>query len=192
MTSDESVARAAYLLDRLGRLLRAQADGRGLNRAQWEALRFLARANRFSRTPSALAEFLAATRGTVSQTVIALERKGLLAKSVDDRDGRGVRLDLTEAGWDLIETSDPFSDLAAALASLPPLHVTVMAQGLSRVLDALLHSRGRRAFEVCAACRHFVRERTPGDDGGPHHCSLLDTPLSDADSRLICAEHEAA
>src|SRR5262249_11418773 len=48
----------------------AQGDGfvAGRTPAQWTALRYFARANRFSRTPSAFAEFHGTTRGTASQT----------------------------------------------------------------------------------------------------------------------------
>ena len=70
----------AWPLERLTRLMRAGEHEGGLNPAQWEALRYLARANRFSRTPAALADFLGTTRGTVSQTVIALERTGHLTR----------------------------------------------------------------------------------------------------------------
>ncbi len=72
---------AAQLIERLDRLVRSGESGHGLNPAQWEALRYLARANRFSRNPAALADYLGSTRGTVSQTLIALEQKGHVART---------------------------------------------------------------------------------------------------------------
>ena len=45
----------------------------GVDTAQLMALRFFARANSFSRTPSAFAEFQATTRGTALQAIKALE-----------------------------------------------------------------------------------------------------------------------
>jgi DNA-binding MarR family transcriptional regulator len=72
----DRAARAVDLIERMGRLLRASDHASGLNPAQAEALRYLLRANRFSRTPAALAEYLGSTRGTVSQTLLALEAKG--------------------------------------------------------------------------------------------------------------------
>src|SRR5690606_124477 len=53
--------RVILLLDRLSRLSRELQFVDGLNPAQWEALRFVARANRYSRTPTALAEYLGST-----------------------------------------------------------------------------------------------------------------------------------
>ena len=46
---------AARLVDRLERLARLDATPDPLNAAQWEALRYLARANRYSRTPAEMA-----------------------------------------------------------------------------------------------------------------------------------------
>ena len=44
-------------LERLARLMRQRGHGHGLNPAQWEALRYLQRANRLSNTPGALARY---------------------------------------------------------------------------------------------------------------------------------------
>ena len=46
---------------------------------------FIARANRFSRTPAALADYAGSTRGTISQTLIALEQKGLVRQAFASR-----------------------------------------------------------------------------------------------------------
>ena len=62
MTSSVALE-AAHLIDRLERLARLGDAPGGINPAQWKALRYLARANRFSRTPAALADYLASTRG---------------------------------------------------------------------------------------------------------------------------------
>ena len=76
MSRADDAREAAFLIDRLERLTRGRESGGGLNPAQWEALRFLSHANRFSRTPAALADYLGSTRGTISQTLIALQLNG--------------------------------------------------------------------------------------------------------------------
>ncbi|MGI9505229.1 MAG: MarR family transcriptional regulator, partial [Geminicoccaceae bacterium] len=83
---------AANLLERIGRLIRTEEQVGDLYPAQWSALRYLKRANRFSRTPMALAEYLGTTRGTISQTLIALERKGLITRQPSARDKRSVNI----------------------------------------------------------------------------------------------------
>ena len=62
--------RVSELIDRVGRVTRGLQFVNGLSPAQWESLRFIARANRYSSNPTALAKFLGSTKGTVSQTLI--------------------------------------------------------------------------------------------------------------------------
>ena len=62
----------AEMLVHVGRSARAEGREDRLTAAQWTALRFFARANQASRTPSAFASFQATTRGTASQTIKAL------------------------------------------------------------------------------------------------------------------------
>ena len=73
-----SARETAELLLLVGRLVQAEGYDGELSPAQWMALRFFARANSFSRTPSAFAEFQATTRGTASQAIKALEAGGYL------------------------------------------------------------------------------------------------------------------
>ena len=88
---------AAELMDRLERLARMGEQTGRLNPAQWEALRYLARANRFSRTPAALADYLAATRGTVSRTLLVkgLEYDHAIVLDADKLDTKQLYVALT-------------------------------------------------------------------------------------------------
>src|SRR5580765_5673814 len=88
----------AELLLQVGRLVQAEGYDGELSPAQWMALRFFARANPFSRTPSAFAEFQATTRGTATQAIKALEAGGYLVRQPFKTDGRSVSLRLTSKG----------------------------------------------------------------------------------------------
>ena len=68
------------LLTRAARLIAGDGHQGGLKPVQWQALRYLESANRFSRTPGALAAWLGQTKGTVAQTLIARARKGLVTR----------------------------------------------------------------------------------------------------------------
>ncbi|MEQ9361106.1 MAG: MarR family transcriptional regulator, partial [Rhodospirillales bacterium] len=103
------------LVDRLSRIAHTLQFSRGLNPAQWEALRFVARANRMSCSPGALADFMGSTKGTVSQTLKALEAKGLVERSRTPGDLRGVRISITSAGLQMLE-NDPLAAIHDALA----------------------------------------------------------------------------
>src|SRR6266487_1706222 len=91
-----SARETAELLLQAGRLVQAEGYDGKLSPAQWMALRYFARANPFSRTPSAFAEFQATTRGTASQAIKALEAGGYLVRQRSKADGRSISLRLTD------------------------------------------------------------------------------------------------
>ncbi len=181
--SGKAALRAANLIERLGRLIRSGEHAGGLNPAQWEALRYLARANRFSRTPAALADYLGSTRGTVSQTLIALESKGLVEKQKSETDRRSVSVAMTPAGARTL-ASDSVRELAREIES--SADAVALAAELDATLRGILRSRGSKSFGVCQTCRYFQRKTSGG------LCGLLNEPLSHAESDAICVEHESA
>jgi DNA-binding MarR family transcriptional regulator len=182
----EAPIAAVELLERLARLIANDGHAQRLKPAQWEALRYLARANRFSRTPGGLTAWLGATKGTVSQTVMSLERAGLVAKSGHPADRRSVRLELTDAGHAMLQR-DEIAALRHSAAALPPPVRAGLEDGLRALLAARLAASGQRPFGICRDCRHFSRQ-----GGNPYFCRLLKEPLSENDSGLICVEQEPA
>lgn len=146
--------RVIVLLDRLGRLTRELQFANGLNPAQWEALRFLAQANRYSRSPTALAEYLGATKGTVSQTLIALESKGLITRCKKTEDRRQVDLCLTDAGLAML-ARDPMQTLEQAAQEVADELGAEMVKGLSRLLHDLQTRNQINEFGVCQDCSLF-------------------------------------
>ena len=181
----EAPHRVAELINRLGLAARSLSQSAGLAPAQWDALRFLGRANRYSRKPSAVADFLGATRGTTSQTLLTLAHKALIERRADLVDHRIVRLELTEAGRTLL-AADPLHEFADALV---PDDAERLAHDLLGLLLAVQRRRGHKSFGVCQSCRHFRRGDAPDEPGGPHRCGLTLEPLSEPDSGQICAEH---
>jgi DNA-binding MarR family transcriptional regulator len=99
----------AELLVHLGRLARCETGGARLTPAQWACLRFFARANDSTRTPSGFAGFQATTRGTASQIIKSLEGQGLLVRCRSEHDRRSVRFDLTDSGAAMLD-QDPLGD----------------------------------------------------------------------------------
>src|SRR3977135_4639573 len=112
-----SARETAELLLLVGRLVQAEGYDGELSPAQWMALRFFARANLFSRTPSAFAEFQATTRGTASQAIKALEAAGYLVRQRSQADGRSVTVRLTNKGKKAL-ARDPFEVLVRAVDAL--------------------------------------------------------------------------
>ncbi len=173
-------------LDRLGRITRAVQFCGGLNPAQWEALRFLARANKYSRTAGALADFLGATKGTVSQTVSALEEKGLIARVRSKVDRRIVELHLSDAGAELI-ANDPLLPLVKLAESLPAAMCDELRRMLLDLSTAIQAQQHMKCFGVCWQCQRFVPIEP--SDGATPSCGLTGESMSDAETRKICINY---
>ena len=167
------------LLDRLGRIIASDGWGGDLNPAQTAALSYLARANRFSRSPSVVAEYLGATRGTVSQTLKALHRKGLIEESPNPDDKRSISYKITQAGAALVDQRRLLHDV---LDGLPDEDRTALETQLSQVVGSALKARGLRTFGACKTCRHHRSE------GAELYCTLLDLPLQAGEADQICVE----
>jgi DNA-binding MarR family transcriptional regulator len=178
----------AELVEQLGHCACSKAFGAGMNPAQWAALRYFERANRFSRTVSAFAQFHGTTRGTASQTIRALVKKGYLLRLPAEHDQRSFRLDVTEAAQQVLG-SDPFGEFVSAASALPAAQCSALARGLRAMLDRILEKRARRPFGVCTSCEHLraVESEHPGDCG--HHCRLQDELLEHEELGMICADH---
>lgn len=181
--TQHQTARISALLDRIARISAADGWRDDLNPSQWAALSYLARANRFSRAPSQVAAYLAATRGTVSQTLKALARKGLAAEQRSDSDKRWTLYQVTPAGHAALKRS---SVIDAALAELSAAEIAALDGGLQALVTGALAARGGRVFGVCRTCAHFQKR-----DAG-HYCGLLKEPLTVEDADLICHEHRDA
>ncbi len=180
----------AALMDRLSRAMqRAQYAG-GLNPAQWEALRFIARANRYSRSPTAVAEYLGATKGTVSQTLKALEHKGCIARKPSRSDRRAVDLELTPAGRKAL-SRDPLNGIGDAVEASGG-QLAAIAGVLGGLLRGLQRSGGLREFGQCSQCAHLCRDCASAGAGGPHVCGMTGDALSDDETTQLCVAYLAS
>ena len=182
-----SAQRLADLVNRLGRGVHCLQFADGLNPAQWDALRYIGRANRYSRNPSALASYLKTTKGTASQTIKALEAKGLVTRQPHCTDGRAVHLVVTEDGDAALER-DPLKNLEAAIRELGT-GIDTAKQVLCQLIDGVEDASGKRGFGVCEDCTHFCRNMLPKDSCGPHMCGLTQEPLSTSEAIQICVDH---
>ncbi len=183
----------AELLLLMGRLVQAEGYHGELSPAQWMALRFFARANRFSRNTSAFAEFQATTRGTASQAIKALEAGGYLVRQRSDADGRSVALRLTDKGKDAI-ARDPFEALVRAMDSLAPELQTAVRHALRHVLTAVAASGEHRHFGVCQDCEYLDGEayRCPTRaTRSALECLLFRVPIEPEDASLLCVHFSA-
>lgn len=172
--------RIKELMNRLGRITAADEWVEDINPTQWTALYYLARANRFSRTPSQVSEFMSATRGTVSQTLKALARKGLIDEVRSETDKRSISYSVTRSGDDLLNARH---SIDRALVNIDAAQRSALLTGLEQLTHNILIERGMRAFGICKTCRHHQSE------AGVNFCNLLNVQLSNAESEQICHEY---
>ena len=168
------------LILRISRLHAADEWTDELNPTQRAALFYLSRANRFSRTPSHVADFLSATRGTVSQTLKSLEKKGMIELGHSATDRRSIFYLTTAKGIEVLKHS---TTIDASLEQLPTATRTMLSQSLEALIRVTLTMRGNKQFGMCKDCQHHKKR----DRGG--FCSLLNEPLEPPEVDQICHEY---
>jgi DNA-binding MarR family transcriptional regulator len=186
-------------VERLGHVMRVQlravAAESGLSPMQAELLIRLRDRDRESEVGQ-LAAWLDVRKPTVSDSVAALERKGLVIRRASDDDRRRHSLRLTRRGRAvadrLSEWNKPMRVALAGLEGRDDLGPKAATYELLVALVARLHEEGLvTVARTCGTCRFFRPDRHLGSERR-HHCALLDLPLGGDNLRLDCPEHEPA
>ncbi len=169
----------------------AEASGRGLTPTQGQALALL-RANPQGLRLGALAAQLGITAPTASDSVAALARKGLVAKTPLAGDRRSALVRLTPAGDRAAAAAAAWPDfLLAAVDELSAAEQAAFLRALVTMIRAL-QLRGRiPVARMCVSCRYF-RPYHHDDPARPHHCAFVDAAFGDGELRLDCGDHTAA
>ena len=158
----------------------------GLQPVQIEALHYLSVCNRYSDTPMGVTEYLGQTKGTVSQSLNVLARKGFLVKKPDGSDKRVTRLRVSPKGRKLLARAIPAAQLTAACSHIDRDSQAAISAALLQLLRALQRANAMQSFGVCHTCRYHQVV------AGGYRCGLTQEPLQAAETQLICREHEAA
>jgi DNA-binding MarR family transcriptional regulator len=198
------------LMLQAARVAQAERSDSELRPAEWMALRFIARANEFSCTPSALADFQATTRATASQSIKQLEAGGFIIRRQSKKDGRSFSLILTDKGREALR-HDPIDGLIRAFDGLPLKSRIAMHEALRQVLADLSVSGAHRHFDVCKDCVFLADDSNSGGSGkknGLSHgngsskdssktdsafrCRLYRVPISYEATGLLCADFQSS
>lgn len=162
----------------------AAAYSAGLSPAQLSLLEILERAPAQRRRVSVLAAELDLTQATVSDAVSALRRKNLVTSA--NLAGRGRRLDLTDAGRDVLARTHGWAaPLAASFAARPAAQQEAALETLLDVVADLQRQGVVTVARMCTTCRFFDRS------GPVPRCALVDAPLPPAALRVDCPEHQS-
>ena len=178
------------LVERLGNLMRTElrraGSDEGLQPVHVQALIYLARANRYSNTPQALAEYLGLTKGTVSQTLLLLDRRGLIERFEGDIDRRVVRLRLSAAGERLLYESQPALAWQNATRNISPNRIRNAVSALREALETMQEDNEGTVFGVCSSCSwcQKLSQRI-------YRCGRMGDRLSGPETRKLCRIYEA-
>ncbi|MCU0699127.1 MAG: MarR family winged helix-turn-helix transcriptional regulator [Myxococcaceae bacterium] len=187
--------RIAVGLSKVGLSLKFQAwqaaGARGLSPTQGQVLALLL-TSRTGLRPSTLAERLAVTPPTVTDTVKALVAKGLVERRADASDARVSLVVLTAKGRAEAKASASWPDfLSSAVEVMAPPEQEAFFRGLVKMISTLQREGQIPVSAMCVTCTHF-RPNVHKDPLLPHHCAYLDAPMGARHLRLECDEHDEA
>ncbi|WP_426418453.1 MarR family transcriptional regulator [Bradyrhizobium genosp. A] len=169
-------------------------DRGGLRDREWKALRFLARANRFSKSPTAVADYIGATRATATQIVKTLEDKSFVVRKASPRDKRSVMLCVTPQGEKLLAQHDPISGMANAIATLVAEDCLKLRNALKAILNRIDAPRVETSAGRCGDCI-FLRRDADTRAGKARaatefRCRLHLAQLAAHETELLCTSFE--
>jgi len=141
---------------------------------------------------STVANELAVRLPTASEVIATLERKQLVRRRRDMRDGRIVMVQLTAKGNRSCTPSSRMPDrLATATGSLSAPEQVVLLTSLVKVIRSLQEQGEISVARMCVSCHNF-HPNQHGNADFPHHCDSLNAPLSERSLRLDCHVFEPA
>lgn len=187
---DKSPLVLLEMIERLGNLMRAEFRRIGaeeqLQPVHLHALLYLNKANRYSNTPQALAEYLGITKGTASQSLLLLDRRGLIERYEDELDRRVVRLRLSTAGEQFLYQAQPAQIWQQATRNISPNRIRNATSALRETLATFQEDNEGAMFGECTDCTHCQKlsQRI-------FRCGLKGDRLSGPETRRLCWLFEA-
>jgi MarR family transcriptional repressor of emrRAB len=178
------------LIERIASLIRAEerkkCSALNLQYTHIQTLNYLSRCNKYSDTPAAVANYLGMTRGTVSQTLLLLERRGYIKKVPDAQDRRVIHMELLPSGWKTLQQAQLVDLFDQAAKHLKQNGQDDYEAVLTRILTGLQKANQSHTFGLCKTCQYFNSTQ------GSFFCGLTKEPLTPNDSEKICQEHKVA
>lgn len=176
-------------LDRLARARRMHrqevATARGLSILQADLMWVLAGGLPGEASVGNLVREMDVTQPTVTDSLHALECRGLVEYRQSSRDRRKHIWNLTEAGAGIVADVGRGDQAGRdALARVDEAQQETTLTSLLHIVASFVSSGTIDTVRTCLTCR-FHRYNA---DGG-HHCSLLDSDLQQAELRVDCPEH---
>lgn len=133
------IARLGRVMAYLDAALNTPLAEFGLTRASWDVLASLRRGGPpYRLSPTQLYRALMRTSGAMTHRLAGLERKGLVRRLADSKDGRGLLVELTDDGLDVVDRAAPvhLANERTLLACLTDTEQATLAWLLRKLLLA--------------------------------------------------------
>lgn len=182
-------------LSRLATVLRVddwnRAKAAGLNPTQLAILTLLDGRGARGLGVKEIAAHLGVSQPTATDSLNALERRGLLAKHPGESDRRAVNIAPTAEGTATLRATEAGDGLVEqAIAGLDDREQEDLLLTLIKMIRHLQDTDAIPVQRLCVTCRHFA-PFAHADAARPHHCHYVDAAFGQSDLRLDCREHEA-
>lgn len=164
------------------------AEAAGLSPTQADILRFVTHRPEGVRL-SAAAAHAGVHKATASDAVAALERKALVRKYSDARDGRAIALKATVKGRKTAQ--DWPASFTPVVAGLSEAEREMLLGLVIKMIRQLQQQELIAPQRTCVTCRFFRENVAPGTDA-PHFCTFVGASMAERHLRVDCPEHESA
>jgi DNA-binding MarR family transcriptional regulator len=139
-----------------------------------------------------LAERLAVSPASLSDSVKALQRKGWLERAPDPADRRASRLHLSAEGQAVARRlAEPTRGMAALMGELDVADLGALLRTTQLMVGQAQRQGLARGLRTCLSCR-FFQPYASGRDDRPHLCDFTRQPFGDPQLRVDCAEQAPA
>ncbi|MDD5216331.1 MAG: MarR family winged helix-turn-helix transcriptional regulator [Methylococcales bacterium] len=178
------------LIERISTIVRAEERKKyaalGLQPIHIQVLDYLSACNSYSNTAVGITEYFGLTKGTVSQTLQVLERKGYLEKEIDDEDARVTHLLLSKNGEKLLEEANHDDIFEQAQQAVLSKQYASLDDALKMTLFTLQKGCDVKSFGSCDSCINFNVE------DNHYICTETNLPVWQIETHKICREHRFA
>lgn len=181
-------------LARLGQYLRVSSrevgQESGLTPTQIQILNLLKR--RGATGMKALAREMAIKAPTLTDSVLALERKGLVKRRPSSADRRVMLAELTDKGLARANAVSGWpAPLLDVVSTLSPEEAGMLQRSLVKLISHLQDTGQISVQRMCVSCKYF-RPNAHKNHEKPHHCAFVDAPFGDRALRVDCDDFESA
>lgn len=185
------VACLSRLDQALDKVMREAGQAERLSPEQVRIVLYLHRATPGVATVKDLAQTFMLGHPTISASVQAMVRRGLISR-VPIGPGRRSRLDLTPEGAAAAERLAACSGLVeASVSGLGQQDKVSLLSGLLRLLQGLQGQGAVPPPRLCLNCTHF-QPHVFGDECAPHRCDDYGVALATGSLRLECSDYTEA